>query len=278
MIPLHALSGQAGEKIRGIGTMRTYVKDVSRFVTYCHQEHGIRDLGQITPEMADRYLTVLHDRECSGGYIGRVKAALGWLSKALEGKERAVGALPLVIPGGGFHSDKRPERAYTPEIGAQVQAEVSKAQDKQFGQVVALQRAAGLRVKEAANIRARDIDPQACIIHVRKGTKGGRDRDVKVDPQHRQLLADLKAQGERQRDGHVFRGRGSLPDRTQDAVYKACKRLEIESYGTHGFRKEWAQTRYRELRAQGLDDQEARREVATQLGHGRIQVLDHYLP
>lgn len=157
-------------------------------------------------------------------------------------------------------------------------AELSKAQDKQFWQVVALQRAAGLRVKEAANIRAQDIDPQTCIIHARKGTKGGRDRDVKVDPQHRQLLADLKAQGERQRDGHVFRGRGSLPDRTQDAVYRACKRLGGGSYGTHGFRKEWTQTRYRGLLAQGFDDRETRWELTRQLDHRRIQVLDHYLP
>jgi len=71
---------------------------------------------------------------------------------------------------------------------------------------------------ETADIRAEDIDAETCTIYVRKGTKGDRDRDVRVDPQHQQLLADLKAQGERQRDGHVFCGRGSLPDRTQDAV------------------------------------------------------------
>jgi integrase len=115
-----------------------------------------------------------------------------------------------------------------------------------------------------------------------KGTKGGRPRNVDVDLKHREFLVRLKDRAEGHRDGHVFQGRGhrgqSLVRRTQDAVRCACERLGIESYGTHGFRRTWAQEQHQALLAQGLSDHESRQSLAEELGHGRVAVTYSYVP
>jgi len=62
------------------------------------------------------------------------------------------------------------------------------------------------------------------------------------------LYITLQTPSEDHRDGHVFQGRGhrgqSLVKRTQAAVCYACERLNVEHYGTRGFRRTWAQERY----------------------------------
>jgi len=79
------------------------------------------------------------------------------------------------------------------------------------------------------------------------------------------------------RDDLKSRGK-SLARRVQGAVRHACERQGVPCYGTHGFRKLWAQERYRELRAEGLSEREAKRAVADRLGHGRLAVLKSYIP
>ncbi len=77
--------------------------------------------------------------------------------------------------------------------------------------------------------------------------------------------------------GISFRAEGIEANRTRGSVRHACERLEIECYGTHGFRKTWAQEQYQQLRMQELDDEEARRELAEGLGHNRPQVTYSYV-
>ena len=79
-------------------------------------------------------------------------------------------------------------------------------------------------------------------------------------------------------DGSVFRGRGGLARRVENAVAAACKRLGIARMGVHAFRKTWAQERYHAYREQGLSDTQARRQLSRELGHRRIDVTYHYVP
>jgi integrase len=110
-----------------------------------------------------------------------------------------------------------------------------------------------------------------------RGTKGGRIREVRIDPKHSKFLEALKERGKRNSDGHIFRGRGSLGQRTERAVDEACRRLGIDDQGTHGFRRTFAQERYREYRGEGSTDKEARRRLTHDLGHGRIAVTYSYV-
>ncbi len=69
-----------------------------------------------------------------------------------------------------------------------------------------------------------------------------------------------------------------LSRRTHRSTWHACERLDEEGYGTptygddDGFRKTYAQERYKTLRAEGLSDEGTRLKVAQELGHNRSRV------
>lgn len=251
-------------------TRQDYQRDCSRFATWARDHHGVRDIRNLTPAMAREYLDGLAAKGRSGNYLGRVKAAIGKLSVALHGKKWDLGST--------WHGDRQPEHAYTPQQAVLVEQNMRQhARDKQTADVVKLQRIAGLRRKEAVYLRGQDIDVERCILRLSAGTKGGRFRTVPVDAKHRGYLRSLKERAGKSKDGHVFRGRGGLANRTERAVSNACKRLGLTDHATHGFRKMFAQARYREYRTQGLTDRQARTEVARLLGHGRIEVTYSYV-
>lgn len=263
--------GIAEGGIYSFSTRQVYQRDCSRFAAWAKKTYGVRDIRNLTPEHAQAYLDSLSSRERSGGYLGRIKAAIGKLSIALHGQKWDLGE--------SWHSDRRPERAYTPDQAKQIEANLREhARDKQAADVVHLQRIAGLRVREAVMLRGQDIDPERCVICLKRGTKGGRTREVRVAAEHRGYLQSLEERAERHRDGHVFQGRGSLSKRTENAVSLARRRLNLEdSAGTHGFRKTFARQRYREYREAGLTDRQARWRLAGDLGHGRIDVTYSYV-
>lgn len=68
------------------------------------------------------------------------------------------------------------------------------------------------------------------------------------------------------------RDRASLPGHVRAEIRRACRALEIEPLGSHGFRKLNAQALYARLRAARLDDEAARLTVARHLGHNRVRV------
>ncbi len=58
--------------------MIAYTDENVRFAKWCRSSYGIRYIREITPEMAELYITELHDRELSGGYIGKVTLVECW--------------------------------------------------------------------------------------------------------------------------------------------------------------------------------------------------------
>jgi integrase len=75
----------------------------------------------------------------------------------------------------------------------------------------------------------------------------------------------------------VFRDRNGLPRELQRWINRACRELGIGHSRTHDFRSAYANQLYERLIAARASDKQARREVANALGHGRTDVLRHYL-
>lgn len=275
--------GLAHQRITSNGTMKTYQKTCSRFARWCKQRYDTKLIGRITPTMARAYITELRDNEAAGSYLDKIQSAVRKLDTAMKYRGwRDADAPDLLETGWGWRSDYQPERRYTPDQAeAIIDNLADHARDAQATDVAKLQTIAGLRISEAVQLRAEDIDPENCTIRADRGTKGGRPREITVDDEHREYLADLRDRAEGHEDGHVFRGRGSmgrsLKRRVQDAVRHACDRLGIECFGTHGFRKSWAQERFGDLRDEGLDREAAGQRVAEQLGHNRTSILKSYL-
>lgn len=266
--------------IRGIETMQCMVTDTSQFAHFI-QKHwsGVRYLEQITPEMAQTFIADHTRRENSGGYIGRVIASIRKLDEACRKAGIFPADLPPLLPYtgeeavSGYHSDPRP-LAYTDEQAEAIITHVTR-DDPTVARLLRAMWLAGLRVSEAAYLRAQDIDLESGIITLTGNinhTKGGRPRDVKVQESSQMFLASLRATGKQRPDGHVFTSRKSLPDRARQRVRIACRELGISTLGTHGFRKAFAVGEYQRNVAAGLNDSEALLNTSRQLGHNRARV------
>ncbi|MHC4617187.1 MAG: tyrosine-type recombinase/integrase [Planctomycetota bacterium] len=267
-------NGRGTDGIYSSRTWHDYREACRGCAEWAKREYGIRtDIRLLTPEIGQAYLDHRAKQGVSGGTLGRIKAALVKLSVALYGQE---GKWTLAET---WHSDRRPEKAYTPQQARQIEASVRKhARDPQTADVVKLASIGGLRRQEAVSLRGQDINVERCTLTLVKDTKGGKVRTVRIDPKHREYLAKLKRQAAGHNDGSVFRGRGGLARRVENAVAAACKRLGIARKGVHAFRKTWAQERYRVYREQGLSDAQARRKLSRGIGHRRIDVTYHYVP
>ncbi len=266
--------------IRGIETMQCMVTDTSQFAHFI-QEHwsGVRYLEQVTPEMAQAFIADHTRRENSGGYIGRVIASIRKLDKACRKASIFPADRPPLLPYAGenavsgYHSDPRP-LAYTDEQAEAIITRITQ-DDPTVARLLRVMWLIGLRVSEAAYLRAQDIDLEAGMITLTGNvthTKGGRPRDVKVQESSREFLATLRAVGEQRPDGHIFTSRKSLPDRARQQVREACRELGIPALGTHAFRKAFAVEEYQRNVAAGASDPEALLNTSRQLGHNRARV------
>lgn len=262
--------GNSDEHIYSIGTMRTYTLDCNRFAKWGKKTYGIKDIRELTPEHAREYLDRLGREGRSGGYLGRIASAIKKLALTLHGEKWNLGE--------GWHSDPHPERAYSPSDAQAIIADLrAHARDPQTANVVQLQIAGGLRVNEAVRLKGKNIDVANCRVHLELGTKGGKVRDVDVDPVYREFLQAVHDLGLNHTDGFIFQGRGDLAARTERAINAACERLGIADAGTHGNRKTAAHVRYENYLRDHTDDRTARLKLANDLGHGRAAVTVHYV-
>lgn len=271
--------GEADEEIFAIATIRDYIECFNRFAKYARQKHGVRFVGDLTPEIAREFINALGQQDRAAGTIGKYWSAI----RKGDALMRRVGyktkdAPPLLSGGFGRHGDPRPE-PYSSQEATMLTEFLEKGTDPRFGQLAKLQRVAGLRVSEAINLRAEAIDETGKVIRLAHGdhTKGGRPREVPVSSEYAPFLLDLRALGLKHRDGRVFRDRKKLERPYQRALTQACKSLGIEHTRTHDFRATYANELYRRLLSEGYAEAEAQIRLAEALGHRRVQIRLHYL-
>lgn len=119
---------------------------------------------------------------------------------------------------------------------------------------------AGLRVREACNLRWSDVDPERRLIHIREG-KGARDRFVPLSARASDALAQL---GDKP-DGAIFPGatpprfRAALHEAAQDIPKRITPHTLRHAYATHAL-------------AQGVD----LRQIQVVLGHASITTTCRY--
>ena len=143
-----------------------------------------------------------------------------------------------------------------------------------------VQRYAGLRLREAVNLRTAAISERGDLIRLSSGdgTKNGKPRLVAVlSPDGREFFVRLRNLSGAHDDGPVFRDRKTLGRAYERQVRRACRELHLAHSRTHDQRALWANECYQSLRGLGATDHQARAEVSQMLGHGRLAVLRHYL-
>ncbi len=161
-----------------------------------------------------------------------------------------------------------PRFGYRPDRAQAIIARVA-VRHPQAALVLRLQLNAGLRLHEATHLRSEMVGVTAGTVRV-KG-KGGRVRTVRLLDTG--VLAELPLDRR-----FVFPPTWAFRQRVQAEVRWACEGLRLACRGTHGFRATFAELRLEQLLAEGLSERQARRILATELGHNRTDVTRRYVP
>lgn len=284
-------------------TVATHTRRWSRFCAWARAEHGIRDAKHIDQHVIEDYAATLQAQVNEGFLsVSYAQNLLSTLNTALEAMRRDK-LVRLDSPSGwvGLRSMVRSD----PPGGmdwAQVDALISnlrKLDYRQAASVVRLTRNFGLRLREAVLADLHEWRRQAKTFHridIREGTKGGRGREVErwVAVSEDGMLAIGEAMHLSQSLGcerNLLRPEDSFDSLVNNGeIHRARRHLqEFGIKGYHELRAAWACERYLQetgcpapvmpggQMADPAVDAEARRIIAQELGHDRIDVVAEYI-
>ncbi|HGY1053541.1 TPA: integrase domain-containing protein [Aeromonas salmonicida subsp. pectinolytica] len=286
------------------GSIATMADRWSLFAAFSKQDLGVSDMRKIDTGHLQQYAAHLRDR-LERGEIGPATAQnlLSTVNRVMEiaRGDRAVRLDPVREAG-------LPERsgvATTDRSVSQADHQSALAAlPERLGAMLELQRGLGLRFEESAKMDARAALAQAertGQIRVERGTKGGLSRDVPI-------IRPEQVESLRQAAALQGGDRSMIPDQQSYGEFRAeaYQQIRAQSLQCHGERHSYAQERYAALTGvacpvaagiehgrahiehiavqQGISvqealalDQEARLQVASELGHGRVDVTNAYL-
>lgn len=222
-------------------------------------EGRIKNLGRMEEKHVVEYIQHLKDNNYSPYTIKQVGAAIAKLGEAIgrpSWRDVANTATADV-------KRSKKSRAY----GKNCEKVIDAVAQEDTKLILMLAAIVGLRISEALNVRASDLDGKLLRI---KG-KGGLVRFVELPDE---ILEKLKLLMELKPSGKIF---NKDPSSVQRALRKACEALGIECKGIHGLRHDYAVNRYTELREGGFEDLDSKRVVSKELGHTRVKITDAYL-
>jgi integrase len=272
--------GSAADHIYSIGAMKTYLSCDIVFAKWVRAEFGEKFIGGITPAMVDGFIRSLHNRDLSHATVNKYVAAIAKLDTGLRALGWRPKDAPELVPVDLYsrHADVRPE-PYSPDEARPV-IEHLRQNCPDYRLALAAEAAwrGGLRISEVAGLRVSEISESGWTVKLDgHSTKGGRPRTVPLEAEGRAFFQQLRSMAERRGGGNVFRDRQGLPRELQRWINRTCRELGIEHSRVHDFRAAYASQLYERLKDAGATDRHARRDVAAALGHGRVEVLRHYL-
>jgi len=279
-------------EIKGIHSLKQKEHTMSacqNFVRWTRSQFGVKKVHELTQEHYKAYLVHLESRGISVGHRQNVETAIKHLQNGLNARSERFGKDKIL-----FTPEKRitvpdaseglSNRSYT---NAEVKALLQNV-PATTGDAVKLMRGLGLRVREAAHIRAEHFvrRENGWRVEIDKGagiTKGGRFRHLNVPkPFERELERML--QGKEPTDRLVR----IQVDTIRESVSKGLKKAGIEQNrrGCHGFRHAYARERVDTLfKERGLEDRGhqmmerilGNREIGRQADYGILKSEDRQL-
>lgn len=274
------VKGKAGVGVYSFNTMHAYISAFGNFLKYARAEFGVRLAGELEPHMAEQYLRHCAEKDVAMGTLGKIASAVNKADAVMKHIGwRAREAPPLLAAGAGRHGDPKPT-PFTPEEARAIVERLRVGRDPRFAQLAQVQRYAGLRLREAVNLRVDAIGERGGRLTLTSGagTKNGKPREVAVlSPDGRQFFVRLREVAVAHSFGFVFRDRKTLGRAYERELRRVCRELGIAHSRTHDLRSLWAGETYGCFRLMGATDRQARYEVSSMLGHGRLAVLRHYL-
>ena len=298
-----ALNSAAQSGAVSYSTAATNGERWGEFAQFARDELGVKYMEKVTPEGVIAYGEALQEKVSAGemsaataqNYVSAVNSVM---NLATEGKWESVS--PTKDCGIDHRSGIASENK---AISAEKHAEIGVAVSDRLSAILDLQRELGLRFEESVKIDAGKALSEAQErgnVTIDAGTKGGLKRTVPASPQ---AVAALERAATIQGGDRSLIPASNSYREFQQAAYAELR--EAGGSGFHGERHAYAQARYEAIagapapivagwsRGERLDrlaealgvskeeakakDEEARIQVAKELGHGRTEVTNAYL-
>ena len=273
-----SLSDQAKAVFRGsrensYKTRERYEETANRFAKFIGDRYHLNNWRNLQNKHLEDYVRHLQEQGRGSSHIKTELSAIRYMARHIGTRRPLMDAKK--------HNERMEIGNRTFRGGNKLWKEsdmrmLNQAPDRIRG-VLILARDAGLRIHEAHKIDA--ANARAAIksgkLHV--VGKGGRERDVPVRGQVKEVLE--RALSIAEPGQKLFVEQGVLTHvaikEVQDWIYN--HRDESSHVSAHGLRHHFAQNTYKELRALGVPVLEAKLQVSALLGHSRAEVTDIYL-
>jgi integrase len=124
-----------------------------------------------------------------------------------------------------------------------------------------------IRAKQLRGLQKDPITGESKGVISVKG-KGGKIRDIRVSPEiYSRLEQKIEWAGLFQFNRAKY----------QTAIKEVVQNIREVGYGTHGFRWNWAQGRFKLIQQKGFTYEQALSLVSQEMGHERADITEHYL-
>lgn len=256
----------------------------------------IQELSDFSPKHVRALIEHMQEEEEEASTIQNqltvMRRLLVWIDKV-----NALDAVDQIVRDAGVA-----ERTYVVTLSKMLRSkgfskeelfEASAAADKIFGSLTEMNVLFGLRRLEGTHLRPAESD-EGDRLRVFRGTKGSKSRYVKIEtPEQRAALDKAKAIAAATYAGGVLTWPRLSPEAAIERYKHFCKVVGLTKDGRfqttpHGLRHEFAADKYFRLTGQlaqvesGLPvdpevDRKARKVLAEEMGHGRIEVCGAYI-
>jgi hypothetical protein len=294
-----ACNAQARAGTMSYSTAATVGDRWSQFTAWAKEEKGVRKMEQVDRELVESYGRDLADQvgagDLSPAYAQNLVSAINTvMDLATRGDWHSVSPTQdCGIPERSAVREDAPTGYERDQADEALDALREGGLERQAA-VAALAREFGLRSKEASLLNARSALREAQTagkIHVSAGTKGGRDREISLNPEHERdqlevLARAAEIQGE---DRSLVPGDETWAQWREGGLRDGREALQAHGIqGYHDLRAAYACERYAALTghqapvlggviADREADRAARLQIAEELGHGRIDVVAEYV-
>ncbi len=283
-----------------IATKRTYAKAGERFVKHVGVNFGMKKIQNIQDKHLESYAKELKERGLSDKYIKNELAGIRYihnqipqakfeLSDSLKfNKEMGLGSTP----------DGRSDRAWTEKEIETMKEKAVELGRPEVANAVEAMRATGMRLDETCTVKRDQLEAamRTGQLHL-INTKGGRPRTVPLNVRARELFEKVMPHVER--GDYVFTPKSYVEEHrihdfkesVQDFMYNHREYIQDQERNytghnlepgekgaltAHGLRHSYARAEYEELKKNGWSKEDAQKEIAERLGHGRAEVTSIY--
>lgn len=271
-------------------TKERYHEAVNRFCKFLAREFGTQKFSNISDKHLGRYVDQMQSRGLSASTIKTELSGIRFFHDKLEYPRNQLSDNTM------FDLEKRQfggvDKAWSHDEYKAFKDLCHVRGKDRIAQIATLARNEGLRIHETLKLDRSQAERalKTGVLHV--VGKGGRERDVPLSMESKEMLQERIQEVERGQKLYVAEGEKThlVIKQVQNWINRNREHFQnqsrhqgrdegeaiIESITFHGLRHAYAQKRYQEAIERGLNDRKARLEVSELLGHERDDVTRIY--